>query len=157
MINLSDLKSKEIRKSIDVDINGEIQEIAIFNIGNEYKEKLKEKIQDLNTKNLERDDFLSEMLTDMIMECTNIAIDEDVMEVLNNPSGDLLIVLQDLMAIIHEVEIEIYLETYQQLCQIESMEYAKLNLLKSEHIQLITGECKKVENEIEKFKKNIKK
>lgn len=26
MVNLSDLKLKEIRKSIDVDINGEIQE-----------------------------------------------------------------------------------------------------------------------------------
>lgn len=156
MINLSDLKSKDIRKSIDIDINGEIQEIVIFDISSEYKEKLKGKIQELSEKNLERDVFLSELLTDVFIECTNIAIDEDVIEVLNNPSGDLLIVLQELLSIIHDIEIEVCLETYQQLCQFESMEYAKLNLLKAEHVQLITGECKKVEGEIEKFKKNIK-
>ena len=156
MINLSDLKSKDIRKSIDININGEIEEITVFNITPEYKEKLKNKVQELNQKNLERDEFLSELLTDLFMECTNIAIDEDVIEVLNNPSGDLLLVLQELLSIINEVEIEVFIETYQQLCQMESMEYAKLNLLKAEHVQLITGECKKVETEIKKFKKNMK-
>lgn len=157
MVNLSDLKAKEIRKSIDVNINGDIQEIVVFSATQEVKDKLKAKIGELEKQELDRDVFLSELLTDIITECTNIVVDEDMIEVLNNPTGDMLIVLHEVLSIIHDIEIEISLETYQQLCHMESIEYAKLNLLKAEQVQLINEDSKRVEKEINKVKKPVKK
>ncbi|WP_265588906.1 hypothetical protein [Terrisporobacter petrolearius] len=36
MVNLSDLKSNVIRNTIDVDINGELQEIVVLAVNGDY-------------------------------------------------------------------------------------------------------------------------
>lgn len=157
MINLSDLKLKEIRKSIDVTINDEIQEINIFNPNQEQREAIKNKIQQLNEEGKDGLDLLEDVFNDVFSELTNIVVDENVIDVLNAPSGNMLIVMQEVFDIINEIQVEVSMMAYQQLCQLESLKYSELSLLKAQHIELISGRCEKVKSEMDDFKKNIKK
>lgn len=157
MLNLSDFKLDKIRKTIDVDINGEIQEVVIFNLIGEERSEIKNKIVELTEKGLKGNDLIEEIFTDIFIECTNIIVNEDIIDVLNAPTGNMLKILQEVYEIIHEIEVETSIESYQTLCQMEGLEYAKLSLLKAQHVQLISGECRKVENEINKFQKGVRK
>lgn len=151
MINLSDLKQKEIRKEITIDINGELQEINIFNPSVEYRTELKEKIKKLMEQNLEGIALVEEIFTDVISEITNIVVDEDVIEVLNRPTADMLIVMQEVYDIINEISIECMMDSYQQLCQIEMVSYSKMNLFKAQKIELLEKKNKELEKEIKEI------
>lgn len=153
MINLSDLKMEKVRCTFDVDINGQIEEVVIFNLIGEERQELKDKIAELGKAGLEDGDLFQEVYTNVFMDCTNIVVDEDIIDVINAPKSDMLRVLQEVYEIIHEIEVEQAIDNYQQLCKLETIEYTKLSLLKSEHIQLLQGETKKVEKEIKKIKK----
>ena len=148
MVNLSNLKQKEIRKEITIDINGELQEINIFNPSAEYRVGLKEKINELMGQNLEGMALVEEIFTDVISEVTNIVINEDVIEVLNRPTADMLVVMQEVYDIINEISIECMMDSYQQLCQIEMVSYSKMNLLKAQKIELLEKKNKELEKEI---------
>lgn len=157
MVKLSDLKLKEIRKSIDVDINGEIQEINIFNPNSEQREEIKTKIQKLTDEGKEGLVLIEDIFNDMFSELTNIVVDENIIDVLNAPTGNMLIIMQEVFEIIREIQVEIAIMNYQNLCQLESLKYSELNLLKVQHIELISKDVEKVKAEIDNFKKNIKK
>lgn len=157
MVKLSDLKLKEIRKSIDVDINGETQEINIFNPNSEQREEIKNKIQRLTEEGKEGLVLIEDIFNDMFSELTNIVVDENIIDVLNAPTGNMLIIMQEVFEIIREIQVEIAIMNYQNLCQLESLKYSELNLLKVQHIELISKDVEKVKAEIDNFKKNIKK
>ncbi|MDU6996602.1 MAG: hypothetical protein E6356_17240 [Terrisporobacter othiniensis] len=157
MVNLSDLKLKEIRKSIDVDISGEIQEINIFNPNTEQREEIKNKIQKLTEEGKEISVLIEDVFNDMFSELTNIVVDENIIDVLNAPTGNMLIVMQEVFEIIREVQLEVAMVNYQNLCQLESLKYNELSLLKAQHVDLISKDVEKVQGEIDNFNKNIKK
>lgn len=157
MINLSDLKLKEIRKSIDVDINGEIQEINIFNPNTEQREEIKNKIEKLTEDGKEGLGLIEDVFNDVFSELTNIVVDENIIDVLNAPSGNMLIVMQEVFEIIREVQLEVAMINYQNLCQLESLKYNELSLLKAQHVDLISKDVEKVQCEIDKFKKGVDK
>ena len=157
MVNLSDLKLKEIRKSIDVEINGEIQEINIFNPNNEQREYMRNKIQELTDEGKEISFLIEDIFNDMFCELTNIVVDENVIDVLNAPTGNMLIVMHEVFEIIREVQLEVTMVNYQNLCQLESLKYNELSLLKAQHVELISKDVEKVQCEINKFKKGVDK
>lgn len=157
MVKLSDLKLKEIRKSIDVDINGEIQEINIFNPNSEQREEIKTKIQKLTDEGKEGLVLIEDIFNDMFSELTNIVVDENIIDVLNVPTGNMLIIMQEVFEIIREIQVEMAIMNYQNLCQLESLKYSELNLLKVQHIDLISKNVEKVKTEIDKFKKGVDK
>lgn len=157
MVKLSDLKLKEIRKSIDVDINGEIQEINIFNPNSEQREEIKTKIQKLTNEGKEGLVLIEDIFNDMFSELTNIVVDENIIDVLNAPTGNMLIIMQEVFEIIREIQVEMAIMNYQNLCQLESLKYSELNLLKVQHIDLISKNVEKVKTEIDKFKKGVDK
>ena len=156
MVNLSELKMEKVRCSFNVDINGITEEIVVFNLIGEEREEIKNRMIELTQQGLTEEEIVQEMYTDVFMQCTNIVVDEDVIEILNAPKLDMLKVLQEVNEIIHEIEMEQLIENYQNLCQLETIEYTKLTLLKAEHLELIARETNKVEKEIEKFKKGVK-
>lgn len=155
MVNLSDLKQNEIRKEITIDINGELQEINIFNPSVEYRTELKEKIKKLMEQNLEGIALIEEIFTDVISEVTNIIINEDVIEVLNRPTADMLVVMQEVYDIINEISIECMMDSYQQLCQLETVSYTKMNLLKAQKVELLEKKNKELEKEIKEIANEI--
>lgn len=156
MINLSDLKLKEIRNSFEININGEIQEIVIFNLLNDDRQNIKNKISELNQKGLEGKELVEELYSEVFMECTNIVLDDHTIDVLNNPTSDMSKVMQEVSEIIYEIQTETMMEKYQMMCNLRSTEYAKLMLLKTQETMLITQKCKETEKNIEDLKSELK-
>lgn len=157
MINLSDLKMNKIRKTFEVDINGDIQEVVIYNLLGQERNELKNKLSEVAQKGLEGTELIEEIYTDVFMNCTNIVIDDELIEVLNAPTGNILKVMQEVYDIIHEVQTEEMLEKYRTLCDLQSTEYAKLMLLKTQETLLVTEECKKVDKNIKKLEREFSK
>lgn len=157
MINLSDLKADKIRKAFNVDINGDIQEVVIYNLLDEERNELKNKLSEVAQKGLEDIKLIEEVYTDVFMNCTNIVIDDELIEVLNAPTGNMLKVMQEVYDIIYEIQTEEMLEKYRNLCDLQSTEYAKLMLLKTQETLLVTEECKKVDRNIKKLEKEFSK
>ena len=155
MINLSDLKADKIRKTFNVDINGDIQEVVIYNLLGEERNELKNKLSEVAQKGLEDIKLIEEVYTDVFMNCTNIVIDDELIEVLNAPTGNMLKVMQEVYDIIYEIQTEEMLEKYRNLCDLQSTEYAKLMLLKTQETLLVTEECKKVDKNIKKLEKEF--
>ena len=85
--------------------------------------------------------------------CTNIEVDEDIIDVLNNPNKDMILVLNEVREILDEIYLEILLNQSQQLSEIEKGLILKNNLLRSEKIELLGKDCKKIEEEINIMKK----
>ena len=155
MISLKSLKLDKIRKTFITEINGEMEEIVIFNLLDEERENFKNKIKKLNENGLKGQDLVEEIFTDIFINATNIVVDEDMIEVLNNPSEDILKVMQEVYDIIHEIELEVAIVNYQRLCQLESIEYTKLALLKAQHLKMIQDDVNKLEKEINESTKGV--
>ena len=155
MISLKSLKLDKIRKTFMTEINDEMEEIVVFNLLDEERENFKNKIKELNENGLEGRDLVEEIFTDVFINATNIVVDEDMIEVLNNPSEDILKVMQEVYDIIHEIELEVAIVNYQRLCQLESIEYTKLALLKAQHLKMIQDDVNKLEKEINKSTKGV--
>lgn len=153
MVNLSDLKIEQIRKTINVSINGEVEEVVIFNLLDEDRVELKDKIANLNDKGLEGAELVDELYTEVFIQCTNIVVDENIIDVLNNPSGDMLKVLHEVFDIIYELQTEVVMDKYQLICSFKSMEYARLMLLQAQEVKLISDKCEEVEKNIKELKK----
>ena len=132
-----------------------MEEIVIFNLLDEERENFKNKIKKLNENGLKGQDLVEEIFTDIFINATNIVVDEDMIEVLNNPSEDILKVMQEVYDIIHEIELEVAIVNYQRLCQLESIEYTKLALLKAQHLKMIQDDVNKLEKEINESTKGV--
>ena len=157
MVNLSDFKLENIRKTFDVNINGETQEIVIFNALGKDRQNIKDRLSELSQDGLEGTELVEKIYTDIFINHTNIVVDEDIIDVLNAPTGNMLKVMQEVYDIIYEIQTEMAMEKYRMLCDLESTEYAKLMLLKTQETLLITEECKKVEKNIKNLKKEFEK
>ena len=157
MVNLSDFKLENIRKTFDVNINNETQEIVIFNVLGEDRQNIKDRLSELSQDGLEGTELVEKIYTDVFINHTNIVVDEDIIDVLNAPAGNMLKVMQEVYDIIYEIQTEMAMEKYRMLCDLESTEYAKLMLLKTQETLLITEECKKVEKNIKNLKKEFEK
>ena len=157
MVNLSDFKLENIRKTFDVNINGETQEIVIFNALGKDRQNIKDRLSELSQDGLEGTELIEKIYTDVFINHTNIVVDEDIIDVLNAPTGNMLKVMQEVYDIIYEIQTEMAMEKYRMLCDLESTEYAKLMLLKTQETLLITEECNKVEKNIKNLKKEFEK
>lgn len=150
MAKLSDLKMKNIRKVIAVDVDGEIQIVTIKNImgakRNKYIEEIANLIEDQNSQEEINDAIYTKLFT----ECTDLEIDEDVMEVLNNPTGAMLQIMREVMEMLHELQCEIMFTRLLDLNNLEESLYSQLLLLKANTISEVTKEIKGYEKNIEK-------
>lgn len=155
MVNLSDFKLENIRKTFEVNINDETQEIVIFNALGKDRQNIKDRLSELSQDGLEGTELVEKIYTDIFINHTNIVVDEDIIDVLNAPTGNMLKVMQEVYDIIYEIQTEMAMEKYRMLCDLESTEYAKLMLLKTQETLLITEECKKVEKNIKNLKKEF--
>ena len=87
------------------------------------------------------------------MYCTDLEVDEPIVETLSNPSGDLLYLMRDVMDIFNELQMELLLNQYNTLNELEKLNYSQLMVLKSQKIDMITKKSKQIQNEIDELKK----
>lgn len=153
-MKLSELKAEEIRKQFTVDINGEIEHITVYNILGEDRAEMIANMNDImGDKDVLDEDDIEEIYNLLFPICTDILIDEDIIDVINNPTKDMILVLNEVMDIVNELYLEILLSQSRQLNEIERALLAKYNLIKSEKIELLGRDCKKIENELNLIKR----
>ena len=149
-MKISDLKLNYIRTSIEVDINGEKQEVTIFNLTDERRKEVLEMMMDKQQSNLSESEFINEIITDIFFECTDLEIDEDIIEVINSPKLEMLNVLNEINEIIHELQCEIMLNKIAEINRMEQLAYTNLMLAKTQNTTRMLESIKKLESEGDK-------
>mgnify|MGYP006886766053 FL=1 len=154
-MKISDFKLEKIRKEFVVDINGELEKVTVYNILNEEREEIREDLQEIiKDKNVLDAEDVEDIYNILFPVCTNIEVDEDIIDTLNNPNKDMVLILNEVREILDEIYLEVLLGQSQQLSEIEKGLILKKNLLMSEKIELLGNECKELEKEIKDMKES---
>lgn len=152
-MKLSDLKLSEIRKIYYVEIEGNIEEITVYNLFGEERQQLK----DIITKEM-GEDTTGKDLMNLIYEkafnlATDIEIDDELIDSINKGNKELMLIAQDVEEIVGEIVMEVLLEKQLLIEQMQSLALTKKMLLETEKLDLINRDCEKLEGEIKKMKK----
>lgn len=152
-MKLSDLKLQEIRKIYYVEVEGEIEEITVYNLFGEERQQLK----DMVTKEM-GEDTTGKDLMNLIYEkafnlATDIEIDDELIDSINKGNKELMLIAQDVEEIVGEIVMEVLLEKQLLIEQMQSLALTKKMLLETEKLDLINRDCEKLEGEIKEMKK----
>lgn len=152
-MKLSDLKLSEIRKIYYVEIEGNIEEITVYNLFGEERQQLK----DMVTKEM-GEDTTGKDLMNLIYEkafnlATDIEIDDELIDSINKGNKELMLIAQDVEEIVGEIVMEVLLEKQLLIEQMQSLALTKKMLLETEKLDLINRDCEKLEGEIKEMKK----
>lgn len=152
-MKLSDLKLQEIRKIYYVEIEGNIEEITVYNLFGEERQQLKNMV----TKEM-GEDTTGKDLMNLIYEkafnlATDIEIDDELIDSINKGNKELMLIAQDVEEIVGEIVMEVLLEKQLLIEQMQSLALTKKMLLETEKLDLINRDCEKLEGEIKEMKK----
>lgn len=152
-MKLSDLKLQEIRKIYYVEIEGNIEEITVYNLFGEERQQLK----DIITKEM-GEDTTGKDLMNLIYEkafnlATDVEIDDELIDSINKGNKELMLIAQDVEEIVGEIVMEVLLEKQLLIEQMQSLALTKKMLLETEKLDLINRDCEKLEGEIKEMKK----
>lgn len=152
-MKLSDLKLSEIRKIYYVEIEGNIEEVTVYNLFGEERQQLK----DIITKEM-GEDTTGKDLMNLIYEkafnlATDIEIDDELIDSINKGNKELMLIAQDVEEIVGEIVMEVLLEKQLLIEQMQSLALTKKMLLETEKLDLINRDCEKLEGEIKEMKK----
>lgn len=134
-VNINELKLKDIRRTISIQLNGEEREIKILNLTNKTRVEFINKFRAIGEETENQTELTMQLFEEVYRTCTDLEIDEDFMDVLNNPSVELMQVQMEIQEIIHELQCEEMISRIGELNQVESMLYAQLSLKKSERVE----------------------
>lgn len=152
-MKLSDLTLDMIRSSYDVEVNGEIETILVYNIFGENRNELKEKISKGLEQGLEEKALMELIYKKAFELATDLELDEDLIESINKGKKELMFIAQDVDEIVSEIVIEAMLEKQNLLANMVSLTLSKKILLETEKIEILNKQCEKLEEEIQEMKK----
>lgn len=152
-MKLSKLRLSEIRKIYYVEIEGNIEEITVYNLFGEERQQLKNMV----TKEM-GEDTTGKDLMNLIYEkafnlATDIEIDDELIDSINKGNKELMLIAQDVEEIVGEIVMEVLLEKQLLIEQMQSLALTKKMLLETEKLDLINRDCEKLEGEIKEMKK----
>ena len=152
-MKLSDLKLQEIRKIYYVEIEGNIEEITVYNLFGEERQQLK----DIITKEM-GEDTTGKDLMNLIYEkafnlATDVEIDDELIDSISKGNKELMLIAQDVEEIVGEIVMEVLLEKQLLIEQMQLLALTKKILLETEKLDLINRDCEKLEGEIKEMKK----
>lgn len=152
-MKLSKLRLSEIRKIYYVEIEGNIEEITVYNLFGEERQQLKNMV----TKEM-GEDTTGKDLMNLIYEkafnlATDIEINDELIDSINKGNKELMLIAQDVEEIVGEIVMEVLLEKQLLIEQMQSLALTKKMLLETEKLDLINRDCEKLEGEIKEMKK----
>lgn len=153
-MKISELKGNHLRNSFIFSINDEIREVNVFNPTQEQREILLNKIKELTNNDKNDSEIAEELYTDILLNCTDLEIDEPIIDVLANPTGNLLLLMRDIVDIFNELQMEMLLNQYNAINELEKLQYTQLMILKSQKIDIIKKKAEKIQDEIDELKKD---
>ena len=152
-MKLSDLTLDMIRSSYDVEVNGEIETILVYNIFGENRNELKEKISKGLEQGLEEKALMELIYKEAFELATDLELDEDLIKSINKGKKELMFIAQDVDEIVGEIVIEAMLEKQNLLANMTSLTLSKRILLEAEKLEILNKQCEKLEEEIKEMKK----
>lgn len=152
-MKLSELKGEYLRNTYVFSINDEVKEVNVYNPKQEDRQILINKMKELSNEEKNDSEIAEEMYTDIFLYCTDLEIDEPIVEALSNPSGNLLYLMRDIIDIFNELQMEMLLNQYNALNELEKLQFSQLMILKSQKIEAIVNKSKQIQDEIEELKK----
>lgn len=152
-MKLSELKNKHLRNTYIFNINDEIKEVNVFNLKQKDREILLNKIKELTNNEKNDSEIAEELYTDLLLYCTDLEVDEPLINALSNPSGNLLYLMRDIMDIFNELQMEMLLNQYNTINELEKLQFSQLMILKSQKVDAISNKSKQIQEEIDVLKK----
>lgn len=153
-MKISELKGNHLRNSFIFSIDDEIREVNVFNPTQEQREILLNRIKELTNNDKNDSEIAEELYTDILLNCTDLEIDEPIIDVLANPTGNLLLLMRDIIDIFNELQMEILLNQYNAINELEKLQYTQLMILKSQKVDIIKKKAEKIQDEIDELKKD---
>lgn len=153
-MKISELKGNHLRNSFIFSIDDEIREVNVFNPTQEQREILLNKIKELSNNDKNDSEIAEELYTDILLNCTDLEIDEPIVDMLANPTGNLLLLMRDIIDIFNELQMEMLLNQYNAINELEKLQYTQLMILKSQKVDIIKKKAEKIQDEIDELKKD---
>ncbi|MFQ9297701.1 MAG: hypothetical protein ACLR4X_04670 [Clostridia bacterium] len=153
-MKISELKGNHLRNSFIFSIDDEIREVNVFNPTQEQREILLNRIKELSNNDKNDSEIAEELYTDILLNCTDLEIDEPIVDMLANPTGNLLLLMRDIIDIFNELQMEMLLNQYNAINELEKLQYTQLMILKSQKVDIIKKKAEKIQDEIDELKKD---
>lgn len=153
-MKISELKGNHLRNSFIFSIDDEIREVNVFNPTQEQREILLNRIKELTNNDKNNSEIAEELYTDILLNCTDLEIDEPIIDILANPTGNLLLLMRDIIDIFNELQMEMLLNQYNAINELEKLQYTQLMILKSQKVDIIKKKAEKIQDEIDELKKD---
>lgn len=153
-MKISELKGNHLRNSFIFSIDDEIREVNVFNPTQEQRELLLNRIKELSNNDKNDSEIAEELYTDILLNCTDLEIDEPIVDMLANPTGNLLLLMRDIIDIFNELQMEMLLNQYNAINELEKLQYTQLMILKSQKVDIIKKKAEKIQDEIDELKKD---
>lgn len=153
-MKISELKGNHLRNSFIFSIDDEIREVNVFNPTQEQREILLNRIKELSNNDKNDSEIAEELYTDILLNCTDLEIDEPIIDMLANPTGNLLLLMRDIIDIFNELQMEMLLNQYNAINELEKLQYTQLMILKSQKVDIIKKKAEKIQDEIDELKKD---
>ena len=154
IMKISELKGNHLRNSFIFSIDDEIREVNVFNPTQEQREILLNRIKELSNNDKNDSEIAEELYTDILLNCTDLEIDEPIVDMLANPTGNLLLLMRDIIDIFNELQMEMLLNQYNAINELEKLQYTQLMILKSQKVDIIKKKAEKIQDEIDELKKD---
>lgn len=137
MINIKDLGLKNIRREIDIVINGEERTILIFNPVGEMRTQLLNLFIKENKEGYEAVNNIEEVYITVLRELTNLEIEEDIdlNELFNRPSYELIEIRQEINNILNEIQLEFWYEQLNKIDKAKELYLLELVMKKANELQ----------------------
>lgn len=153
-MKISELKGNHLRNSFIFSIDDEIREVNVFNPTQEQREILLNRIKELSNNDKNDSEIAEELYTDILLNCTDLEIDEPIVDMLANPTDNLLLLMRDIIDIFNELQMEMLLNQYNAINELEKLQYTQLMILKSQKVDIIKKKAEKIQDEIDELKKD---
>lgn len=153
-MKISELKGNHLRNSFIFSIDDEIREVNVFNPTQEQREILLNRIKELSNNDKNDSEIAEELYTNILLNCTDLEIDEPIVDMLANPTGNLLLLMRDIIDIFNELQMEMLLNQYNAINELEKLQYTQLMILKSQKVDIIKKKAEKIQDEIDELKKD---
>ena len=153
-MKISELKGNHLKNSFIFSIDDEIREVNVFNPTQEQREILLNRIKELSNNDKNDSEIAEELYTDILLNCTDLEIDEPIIDILANPTGNLLLLMRDIIDIFNELQMEMLLNQYNAINELEKLQYTQLMILKSQKVDIIKKKAEKIQDEIDELKKD---
>lgn len=145
-VDINELTLDITRKVIDIEIDGKIENIHIFNVLEENRVEVVNKLEKIQEMDITSEEMIEEMYRYLYHQFTDLQLGGNIVSAINNPKMEMLQVRREMDAILDEIQYEYQLDYLNQLNQIRNAKLYELNLKKLVEIEELEKELNSEED-----------